>query len=231
MKNPFDLKGECQPIKPVNVTFLLYNKENPDKGIQIDPKKPETINSKKKIVVLVHGWLGSSSSLNIRELKSAYLKRYDCNVLIVDWSSTAWQSYVTSACELPSAAQSTSTFICLLSNRLGIPLADIHLIGHGLGAHLGGVVGYKLNNQCRTKIGRITGLDPTHPMFFRIPEKDRLDETDALFVDIIHTDTGFFGYFEPCGAVDFSPNCARNQPGCPKISLEDTDLVTDGLLS
>ena len=37
-------------------------------------------------------------------------------------------------------------------------------------------------------LGRITGLDPAEPFFQFMPPSVRLDPTDALLVDVIHTD-------------------------------------------
>lgn len=68
----------------------------------------------------------------------------------------------------------------------------IHLIGHGLGAHIAGYVGKNF-----TTLGRITGLDPNGPRFDHMPCKVRLCKKDALFVEVIHTDAfeGNFIYF------------------------------------
>lgn len=37
-------------------------------------------------------------------------------------------------------------------------------------------------------LGRITGLDPAEPFFQFMPPSVRLDPSDALFVDVIHSD-------------------------------------------
>ena len=65
------------------------------------------------------------------------------------------------------------------------------------------------------KIGRITGLDPSGPLFHSVPPSDRLDKSAAKFVDIIHTAGKWVGNSEKNGHVDFYPNLGlAPQPGC-----------------
>lgn len=50
---------------------------------------------------------------------------------------------------------------------------------------------------------------------FTTPLKDsKLDETDAEFVDVLHTDALKEGKVETCGHVDFYVNGGIEQPGC-----------------
>ncbi len=84
------------------------------------------------------------------------------------------------------------------------------------------------------------GLDPAGPYFENTDPKVRLDSTDALFVDVIHTDGSnnlllgfginnftikktfinnheiYLGSLQQMGHVDFYPNGGYNQPKCPK---------------
>lgn len=68
----------------------------------------------------------------------------------------------------------------------GLKVDDVHLIGHSLGAHIAGYAGAELQGQ----VGRISGLDPAKPDFEYMPSHVRLDPTDAMLVDVIHTDSG-----------------------------------------
>jgi hypothetical protein len=64
-------------------------------------------------------------------------------------------------------------------------------------------------------MGRITGLDPALILFSFNDPAGRLADTDALFVDIIHTCGGWMGFESPIGHADFYPNGGTfTQPGC-----------------
>ncbi|CAF1034950.1 unnamed protein product [Rotaria sordida] len=65
----------------------------------------------------------------------------------------------------------------------GTKAADFHVIDHSLGSYIAGCAGKRV-----VGLGRISGLDPTGPYFENTDPAVRLDPTDALFVDVIHTD-------------------------------------------
>lgn len=59
------------------------------------------------------------------------------------------------------------------------------------------------------------GLDPAGPYFTKNIKPDvRLDPSDALYVDVIHTDAGKLGTTTKGGHIDFFPNGGSRQPGC-----------------
>ncbi|KAJ4428052.1 hypothetical protein ANN_24066 [Periplaneta americana] len=58
-------------------------------------------------------------------------------------------------------------------------------------------------------------LDPAKPIFEIKGLEDRLDPSDAEFVQVIHTAGGFLSFLEPLGHADFYPNGGKNpQPSC-----------------
>ncbi|PIK51537.1 putative pancreatic lipase-related protein 2 isoform X2 [Apostichopus japonicus] len=90
----------------------------------------------------------------------------------------------------------------------------MHFMGHSLGAHTAGYAGAE-----QGKYGRITGLDSAGPGFRDVLDSCKLDPSDAIFVDCIHTDGdillgGGFGIYEPIGHVDIYPNGGKDMPGC-----------------
>lgn len=44
------------------------------------------IDTKKALKILIHGWLGNISMKVYANIKLAYLREEDCNVLLIDWS-------------------------------------------------------------------------------------------------------------------------------------------------
>lgn len=80
------------------------------------------------------------------------------------------------------------------------------------------------------KLSRVTGLDPAMPGFHIFTsEKTRLDSTDAVLVDVIHSCGGVLGFLQPLGKADFYPNAGTAiQPGCccvPEIMGKQIFLV------
>lgn len=64
-------------------------------------------------------------------------------------------------------------------------------------------------------VARITGLEPARPFFEGNILKEHLEETDAVFVDIVHSDTGDLGWSSHIGHADFWPNKGvAGQPYC-----------------
>ncbi|GAB0192002.1 pancreatic lipase-related protein 2 [Grus japonensis] len=105
----------------------------------------------------------------------------------------------------------------MCKEEYGYSPADVHIIGHSLGAHVAGEAGRR-----QPGIGRITGLDPAQPYFQGTPVGVRLDKSDAEFVDVIHTDSAptipylGFGMSTAIGHLDFYPNGGEQMPGCGK---------------
>ena len=105
----------------------------------------------------------------------------------------------------------TDFLLFLNSSSVGIPLSSIHVIGASLGSHVAATLGAYTGGR----LGRITGLDPSGPLFHSSPPDDRLDRTDAGFVDVIHSAGKWVGNDDIIGHADFFPNLGKApQPGC-----------------
>lgn len=56
------------------------------------------------------------------------------------------------------------------------------------------------------------------PLFAMAGEKDKLDPSDAEYVDVIHTNAMVQGKLERCGHADFYMNGGIVQPGCTRVN-------------
>ncbi|XP_008548048.1 phospholipase A1 [Microplitis demolitor] len=232
------------------VTFLLFTKYGPANGSVLYTDNADSIKNsgyspQRPTKFITHGWKSSALSTGLINLKNAYLKKYDYNVILVDWepmaSSTFYLGPMKNTAQVGARA---AELLDYLVQEFGADLNDMHFLGHSLGAH---VAGNAASSVKAGKIARVTGLDPALPGFHAImPASGRLDATDAKFVDVIHSCGGILGFLQPLGTVDFYPNGGiAVQPGCccmPEITeacshgrayvyYTESILSEDGLLA
>lgn len=93
----------------------------------------------------------------------------------------------------------------------------MHLIGHSLGAQLGGYVANLVQSQSNQayKVGRMTGLDPAGPGFNPPATGRFMQSVDATLVDAYHSNPRSLGISTDVGRCDYWFNDpALPQPGC-----------------
>ncbi|XP_034943083.1 lipase member H-A-like [Chelonus insularis] len=198
----------------------VYTGQNIDKAtmINIQVDKPtiiyQYIDPLKPLVIYIHGFHEHPSNESIRTIVGAYLERGTDNIFLADWSNLAYDPYIKVVKNSPKIALVfTKIFDQLID--LGLDLKTFHIVGHSLGAQIAGFIG----KFSRYLTPRITGLDPANPGFYG-PGEEHIDADSAEFIDIIHTDGGFYGAISNTGTVDFFANTGtRPQPGCPLFGL------------
>ncbi|XP_043593538.1 pancreatic triacylglycerol lipase-like [Bombus pyrosoma] len=164
-------------------------------------------------VLFIHGFTESINSNDVVLVTNAYLQATNDNVLAVDYQQIAGLPYVVGVSMVDAVAKAVGGALNILTSS-GINSKKLHVIGHSLGAQIAGALPENIN----FRLTRITGLDPAGPLFYVL--NHRLTSEDADFVDIIHTDAGFYGITLRSGHVDFYPNGGhRPQPGCRLINI------------
>ncbi|XP_067134234.1 pancreatic lipase-related protein 2-like [Centruroides vittatus] len=118
-------------------------------------------------------------------MKHAFFSIGKCNVIFVDWPLGAIFPYGQATANIRVVGAEIIFLLKKLQQLKNAKLETIHIIGHSLSAHAGGYVGKALKN-----LGRITGLDPAGPYFQEVSPEVRLDASDAIFVDVIHSNAG-----------------------------------------
>ncbi|XP_038613578.1 pancreatic lipase-related protein 2-like [Tachyglossus aculeatus] len=216
------------PLSPeaINTRFLLYTNENPNKFQEIKAPDPQIIGASnfktnRKTHFIIHGFIDKGEVSWLTDMCKKIIQVEEANCICVDWRKGSRTLYSKAVNNIRVVGAEVSYFINVLSSELGYSPSNIHIIGHSLGAHTAGEAGKRTHGQ----IGRITGLDPAEPGFQGTPEEVRLDPSDAMFVDVIHTDSSplipnmGLGMSQIVGHLDFFPNGGKQMPGCKKNIL------------
>ncbi|CRL07123.1 CLUMA_CG020119, isoform A [Clunio marinus] len=225
------------PRNVINTKFILYTENNPNVGQILNPEDKDSIldsnfKSKQQVKFIIHGFIDTPLSNWVSDMKNELLEYSKQNevgmlVIVVDWAGGSLPLYTQATANTRLVGLELAYLIQKLIDEHGLQPEDVHLIGHSLGAHLSAYAGERVKN-----IGRITALDPAEPYFQGMPTNVRLDPSDALFIDVIHTDARSFflleipgyGMSQQCGHLDFYPNNGKEQPGCA-LSQESSALI------
>ncbi|XP_073976733.1 pancreatic triacylglycerol lipase-like isoform X1 [Rhodnius prolixus] len=207
------------PRHVIDTKFLLYTRNNPLEGQLLRVQNDKTIeksnfDAKKPTKFIIHGFIDTPLSSWVKEMRLELLKHSDYNVIVVDWAGGSLPLYTQATANTRLVGLEVANLINYLKDNYDLDPAQVHIIGHSLGAHTAGYAGERVQG-----LGRITGLDPAEPYFQGMPSNVRLDPSDAQLVDVIHTDGNSifllgYGMVEPCGHLDFYPNNGKEQPGC-----------------
>jgi len=204
---------------------------------------PQAFDNSKEFKMFTHGFI--SEVREFVKFVPAWMSASQgkVNVILVDWSelSAFFQmenyhnyAYDTAARNAIDVGEFVGHCLVALADQVGVDLAQVHMAGHSLGAHLCGKAGRVVHNTTAGahSLGRVTGLDPAGPRFLDGPvcsaieelNMNRLDNTSASFVDVIHTDGAFnpalawfhsrLGDLNQIGHMDFYPQGGEQQPGC-----------------
>ncbi|CRL01709.1 CLUMA_CG014925, isoform A [Clunio marinus] len=179
----------------------------------------EKFNINHKTVFYIHGFRENMTSESVETIVNAYTKRSTYNILVLDWSEYSNGSYVTDAVpNLVKIGKLVGENIFNLVEQKVLELKNFHVVGHSLGGQMAGYIGRWMIalSRGRSKLARITALDPAKPLFYEdlIFLPTHLTFFDAEFVDIIHSDALLLGASVSSGNVDFWPNGGSYQPGC-----------------
>ncbi|XP_046392727.1 pancreatic triacylglycerol lipase-like isoform X2 [Ischnura elegans] len=219
----------------VDPQYCLYTRRNPTECHNLRLGDPTSIFrsnlvAKHKTFFISHGYLETAAKPWVQRMVAELLRKSDVNVVTVDWVGGSGPPYTQAVSNIRLVGVMTAHLIKLMMEEAGVNPVKIHLIGHSLGSHVSGYIGLQMK-EFGARIGRITGMDPADPQFDGTDPMVRLDPTDAIFVDIIHTDTrpfvsGGFGLAAPIGHFDVYPNGGEYQPGCNIALMTSKDDET-----
>ncbi|XP_068140940.1 phospholipase A1 member A [Drosophila tropicalis] len=200
-----------------DVKYYIYTRHNPmdRQCLQIDETAEKSnltnsyFNPRYPTKIIIHGYNSDMFLHPLQQMRDEYLAKSDYNIIYVDWSILSpGPCYISAVHNTRHAGTCTAQ---LVERLVETGNTDIHIIGFSLGAQLPNYIARNLNNYT---LPRITGLDPAMPLFITAGINDKLDPSDANYVDVIHTNAMVQGKLERCGHADFYMNGGIMQPGC-----------------
>ncbi|XP_028279243.1 inactive pancreatic lipase-related protein 1-like [Parambassis ranga] len=221
--------GSALPWHPekIGTRFLLFTQKNryyqeikADQTIQVS-----NYNGKKKTRFIIPGYLVKGDEDWPQDMCKTMVQWENVNCIAVEWKTGVRTQYAQAANNARVVGAQVASMISFLMDYYKQNADVFHIIGHSLGAHAAGEAGSRVPG-----LARITGLDPIEPYFEENNAAVRLDTSDAIFVDVIHTDALPFksklglGMSEPVGHIDFYPNGGELMPGCSANKGKPTEL-------
>jgi pancreatic lipase-related protein 1 len=145
------------------INFFLYTRKTQEFGQQINVLDPESLfntmwNPAHPVKVIIHGFGGGRDLSPSPDIRKAYFKRGNYNILIVDYSTAVKEPCLSQMEWGPRFASScVSQLVKYIANHpRGVKADEMHFIGYSIGAHMAGLVANYLTAE-DGKIGRITG--------------------------------------------------------------------------
>ncbi|XP_055386272.1 pancreatic lipase-related protein 2-like [Condylostylus longicornis] len=207
-------------ITDPEIRYYLFTRDNILEGTEIKDQDVLSLQNSKfnkewPTRIFINSWKTTAKHCKIAVVRDAYFEIGDFNFILVDWSDYNTKEYTFAAASVNDVGKLVGNFTKFLNTHMDVSFDDMYLIGHGLGAHVAGAVGESiLPNQFNT----IYGLDPTGTDFVETSTNNRLDPSDAKYVEVVVTDMYYNGFStnETLGHAQFYPNNGRRvQPSCP----------------
>ncbi|KAB7504505.1 Phospholipase A1 [Armadillidium nasatum] len=232
--------------KDIDTGFFLHTREEPNvyKDYRVSAYNlTSLINSpfdeNKETKFVVHGFYSNVYRQWLKDMAAALLQYGDYNVLRVDWGKGSLTLPDQALANTKVVGEEIAYFVNTLKGELNVNVSKCHCIGHSMGGYVCGFAGQGID-----KLGRITALDPAPKEFFEVENNEKLDPSDAEFVDAIHTGFSLLNILpsiavpQPVGHLDFYVNEGHYQTGCylsltsllnPTNNLEEDliDLVSN----
>ncbi|KAJ8710523.1 hypothetical protein PYW08_009038 [Mythimna loreyi] len=176
------------------------------RNIAKDPR----INFKRRTLLVAIGYL-DSPNLPISAMFANDYEDRGYNVIIVDNQRFATVHYHLATRLMRPVGKHVAEVLVQLT-QYGLDPSKLELLGFSLGCHTAGFIAKHFHTMTGRNISTIAALEPSGPCFRNLGPKDRLDASDADFVQVIHTNIDGYGMAAPMGHVDIYVNGGEYQP-------------------
>ncbi|XP_068625229.1 lipase member H-A-like [Battus philenor] len=176
------------------------------KKIATDPM----VDFSRKTIIVAIGYLDSTSF----PISAVFAREYEArnyNVILVDNQRFATVHYYLASRLMRPVGFHVAEVLADLTQS-GLDPSKLEILGFSLGAHTASYIAKNYQILTGRNISRIYALEPAGPCFRDLEKDDRLDSSNADFVQVIHTNIDTFGMATAMGHVDFYVNGGEYQP-------------------
>lgn len=96
--------------------------------------------------------------------------------------------------------------------QFGLDPSKLEILGFSLGCHTASFIASQFQTMTGRNISALTALEPSGPCFRNLGPTERLDASNADFVQVIHTNIDGYGMATRMGHVDIYINGGEFQP-------------------
>merc|ERR1712179_701911 len=158
------------------IKFLLWTRQNPTDydTVELNQESLESshFDSRHPTIILAHGWNSHGQGFG-GDLSEAYLQVGDYNVFAIEWGDLeTWANYPQAAVRTRAVGEHSANLVKILSDVGAFD--NIHVVGHSLGAHVGGFLAKKVKTMGLGTLKRVTGLDPAEPFLTSLDQMKEL---------------------------------------------------------
>ncbi|KAG6451669.1 hypothetical protein O3G_MSEX007280 [Manduca sexta] len=176
------------------------------RNIAKDPR----INFKRRTLLLAIGYLDSPSF----PISAMFANEYEdigYNIIIVDNQRFATVHYHLASRLMRPVGKHVAEVLVQLT-QAGLDPSKLELLGFSLGGQTVSYVAKNYQQMTGKNVSNIVALEPSGPCFRTLGKEDRLDASNADFVQVLHTNIDGYGMATPMGHVDFYINGGEYQP-------------------
>lgn len=182
--------------------YTYWNASN----IAKDPR----IDFKRKTLLIAIGYL-DSPNLPISALFANEYEDRGYNIIMVDNQRFATVHYHLASRLMRPVGKHVAEVLIQLT-QAGLDPSNLELLGFSLGCHTAGFIASHFQKMSGRNISTITALEPSGPCFRNLGPSERLDASNADFVQVIHTNIDGYGMAALMGHVDIYVNGGEYQP-------------------
>ncbi|XP_012545702.1 lipase member H-B [Bombyx mori] len=176
------------------------------RNIAKDPR----INFKRKTLLLAIGYLDSPSF----PISMMFANEYEAlgyNVIIIDNQRFSTVHYHLASRLMRPVGKLVAEVLVQLTDY-GLDPSRLELLGFSLGAQTVSYIAKNFQTITGRNVSSIVALEPSGPCFRTLVSDDRLNPSDAGFVQVVHTNIDGYGMANRMGHVDFYVNGGEYQP-------------------